>query len=212
MLLLPGTVLDAAVTFAERVRKQVEAHTFTFDGHVDSPHGELRRFRVAAPAHRRTAMGWCARPTMRCTSPRKPAAIASCGSTATSSTSTPRRKMDQTQPRGDVRLTPRPVAPSPTQESDGRDDELSPAACPRSRAAARARPPRRDRRHPAGNLVVTPFRRHSPGDRPQAGRRVRPRPLRDLPVRRAERSPPRRELRGSDDPEPRRRPQSVSRS
>lgn len=31
MLLLPGTVLDAAVTFAERVRKQVEAHTFTFE-------------------------------------------------------------------------------------------------------------------------------------------------------------------------------------
>jgi two-component system cell cycle response regulator len=31
MLLLPGTVLDAAVTLAERVRKQVEAHTFTFD-------------------------------------------------------------------------------------------------------------------------------------------------------------------------------------
>jgi two-component system, cell cycle response regulator len=32
MLLLPGTVLDAAVTFAERVRKEVESHTFTFDG------------------------------------------------------------------------------------------------------------------------------------------------------------------------------------
>jgi diguanylate cyclase (GGDEF)-like protein len=32
MLLLPGTVLDAGVTFAERVRKQVEAHTFTFEG------------------------------------------------------------------------------------------------------------------------------------------------------------------------------------
>ena len=32
MLLLPGTVLDAAVTFAERVRKDVEAHTFTFEG------------------------------------------------------------------------------------------------------------------------------------------------------------------------------------
>jgi diguanylate cyclase (GGDEF)-like protein len=31
MLLLPGTVLDAAVTFAERVRKRIEAHTFTFD-------------------------------------------------------------------------------------------------------------------------------------------------------------------------------------
>jgi two-component system cell cycle response regulator len=31
MLLLPGTVLDAAVTFAERVRKHVETHTFTFD-------------------------------------------------------------------------------------------------------------------------------------------------------------------------------------
>jgi len=32
MLLLAGTVLDAAVTFAERVRKQVESHTFTFEG------------------------------------------------------------------------------------------------------------------------------------------------------------------------------------
>jgi len=32
MMLLAGTVLDAAVTFAERVRKQVEAHTFTFAG------------------------------------------------------------------------------------------------------------------------------------------------------------------------------------
>jgi len=31
MLLLPGTVLDAAVTFAERVRKQVETYTFTFE-------------------------------------------------------------------------------------------------------------------------------------------------------------------------------------
>ena len=31
MLLLPGTVLDAAVTFAERVRKHVEGHTFTFE-------------------------------------------------------------------------------------------------------------------------------------------------------------------------------------
>src|SRR3954462_5222977 len=32
MLLLPGTVLDAAVTFADRVRKAIEGHTFTFDG------------------------------------------------------------------------------------------------------------------------------------------------------------------------------------
>jgi diguanylate cyclase (GGDEF)-like protein len=32
VLLLPGTVLDAAVTFAERVRKHVEGHTFTFEG------------------------------------------------------------------------------------------------------------------------------------------------------------------------------------
>ena len=32
MLLLPGTVLDAAVTFAERVRKRIEGHTFTFTG------------------------------------------------------------------------------------------------------------------------------------------------------------------------------------
>jgi two-component system, cell cycle response regulator len=37
MILLPGTVLDAAVTFAERTRQQVESHTFTFEG------GSLRR-------------------------------------------------------------------------------------------------------------------------------------------------------------------------
>lgn len=32
MLLLPGTVLDAAVTFAERVRHSIESHTFEFEG------------------------------------------------------------------------------------------------------------------------------------------------------------------------------------
>lgn len=32
MLLLPGTVLDAAVTFAERVRHAIESHTFEFEG------------------------------------------------------------------------------------------------------------------------------------------------------------------------------------
>jgi diguanylate cyclase (GGDEF)-like protein len=32
VILLPGTVLDAAVTFAERVRKALESHTFVFDG------------------------------------------------------------------------------------------------------------------------------------------------------------------------------------
>src|SRR4051812_6289771 len=37
IVLLPGTVLDAAVTFAERVRKAVESHTFVFDG------GTIRR-------------------------------------------------------------------------------------------------------------------------------------------------------------------------
>src|ERR1043166_4481367 len=48
MLLLPGTVLDAAVTFAERVRKNIESHTFTFEG------GSLQRtasFGVAAWPH-----------------------------------------------------------------------------------------------------------------------------------------------------------------
>jgi diguanylate cyclase (GGDEF)-like protein len=52
MLLLPGTVLDAAVTFAERVRKAVEAHTFSFDG------GSLQRTMscgVAAWPHPRIA-------------------------------------------------------------------------------------------------------------------------------------------------------------
>ncbi|HEY7407648.1 MAG TPA: diguanylate cyclase [Gemmatimonadaceae bacterium] len=37
IVLLPGTVLDAAVTFAERTRQQVESHTFTFEG------GSIRR-------------------------------------------------------------------------------------------------------------------------------------------------------------------------
>ena len=50
LLLLPGAQLDSAVTFAERVRKEVEAHTFTFDG------GTLRRtasFGVAGWPHPR---------------------------------------------------------------------------------------------------------------------------------------------------------------
>jgi diguanylate cyclase (GGDEF)-like protein len=37
VLLLPGTVLDAAVTFAERVRQAVEAHTFTYDSGKSAP-------------------------------------------------------------------------------------------------------------------------------------------------------------------------------
>jgi diguanylate cyclase (GGDEF)-like protein len=54
LLLLPGTVLDAGVTFAERVRKAVEEHTFTFDG------GTLKRtasFGVAGWPH--PAIGHC---------------------------------------------------------------------------------------------------------------------------------------------------------
>jgi two-component system cell cycle response regulator len=50
MLLLPGTVLDSAVTFAERVRKEVEGHTFTFEG------GSIQRtasFGVSAVPHPR---------------------------------------------------------------------------------------------------------------------------------------------------------------
>lgn len=34
MVLLPGTVLDAAVTFAERARQEVETHQFEYDGGV----------------------------------------------------------------------------------------------------------------------------------------------------------------------------------
>ena len=48
ILLLTGTVLDAAVTFAERVRQAIEAHTFTFEG------GSLKRtasFGVAGWPH-----------------------------------------------------------------------------------------------------------------------------------------------------------------
>ncbi|MFL5577531.1 MAG: diguanylate cyclase [Gemmatimonadaceae bacterium] len=52
VLILPGAQGDSAVTFAERVRKAVEAHTFTFDG------GSLRRtmsLGVAAWPHPRIA-------------------------------------------------------------------------------------------------------------------------------------------------------------
>ena len=44
MLLLPGTTLDAAARFAERVRRAVEAHTFTI------PDGTLRRTLSAGAA------------------------------------------------------------------------------------------------------------------------------------------------------------------
>ncbi|HXQ76913.1 MAG TPA: diguanylate cyclase [Gemmatimonadaceae bacterium] len=48
LLILPGTVLDAAVTFAERLREKVAEHTFTYSG------GTLRRTMscgVAASPH-----------------------------------------------------------------------------------------------------------------------------------------------------------------
>ena len=57
---------------------------------------------------------------------------------------------------------------------------------------------------------LAPFRRHPAGHRPQAGRDVRSRSLRDLPLGRQGRSPPRRQLRRSDHPQSRRRPQSLS--
>ena len=50
MLLLAGTVLDDGVTFAERVRKAIEAHTFTFDG--NSIH-RTASFGIAAWPHPR---------------------------------------------------------------------------------------------------------------------------------------------------------------
>jgi predicted signal transduction protein with EAL and GGDEF domain len=52
LLILPGTVLDAAVTFAERVRRDVESHVFTFEG------GTLRRtasFGVSGMPHPRVS-------------------------------------------------------------------------------------------------------------------------------------------------------------
>jgi two-component system cell cycle response regulator len=52
MLILPGTVLDAGVTFAERVRHAIEQHTFTFEG------GAIQRtgsFGVAGWPHPRVA-------------------------------------------------------------------------------------------------------------------------------------------------------------
>jgi two-component system cell cycle response regulator len=50
MLLLAGTVLDAGVTFAERVRKAIEAHTFTFE---DMSIHRTASFGVAAWPHPR---------------------------------------------------------------------------------------------------------------------------------------------------------------
>jgi diguanylate cyclase (GGDEF)-like protein len=50
LLILPGTVLDAAMTFAERLREKVEGHTFTYSG------GTIRRTMscgVAASPHPR---------------------------------------------------------------------------------------------------------------------------------------------------------------
>ena len=54
MLILPGTVLDAGVTFAERVRQRLQDHVFTFEG------GTLQRtgsFGVSAWPHPR--VGGC---------------------------------------------------------------------------------------------------------------------------------------------------------
>ena len=83
------------VTFAERVRKQIEAHTFR------SPAARCAaRPASACPAGRirgsGTATRWCARPTTRCTSRRKRDATASSASTAPNSTSTKPGRMEPT--------------------------------------------------------------------------------------------------------------------
>src|SRR6476619_5109071 len=64
---------------------------------------------------------------MRCMWPRKRAAIASFGSTATSSTNTSRLKMEETNPEPTYATTSTPPSPhpSPTQESGGRDDDVA---------------------------------------------------------------------------------------
>ena len=71
MLLLAGHACSTpAVTFAERVRKEVEAHTFTFEGGTLQAHGQLRRRRMAAPADLALRRSCVQPPTTRCTSPR----------------------------------------------------------------------------------------------------------------------------------------------
>ena len=87
MVLLPGTVLDAAVTFAERARQEVETHQFEYDG------GVLARtlsVGVAGWPHPRIQTpGSCSRRRMtRSTSPSRSAEIASSDSTALNSTRT----------------------------------------------------------------------------------------------------------------------------
>src|SRR5690348_7026783 len=58
----------------------------------------------------------------RCTSRRRRAGIGLSDSTATNSTSTARRKMDQGNPQ--TKLAPPPHHPPPTPESGGSDDEI----------------------------------------------------------------------------------------
>ena len=110
MLLLPGTVLDAAVTFAERVRKRGRGAYIHLRRRLASPHGELRRRGLAAPARSRTATRSCGRPTTRCTSPRRRAATASSASTATNSTRTLAAE-DGPDARRDVRRSKTPPPP-----------------------------------------------------------------------------------------------------
>ena len=146
----------------------------------------------------------CAPRTTRSTSRRRRGATGSSASTATSSTRTrpqhdgadaaPRTRRRRTR----VRRSRRPAVTS-SRASAARVAELQ-----RERDHLA-----RHRRHPPGSLRLAPLRRRPPGHRPQARRDLRARSLRDLPLRRQGRGPPRRQLRGSDDPQPRRRPQPL---
>ena len=205
MLLLPGTVLDAAVTFAERVRKRIEAHTFTFPGGTlrrtasfgvsGWPHPRDQGLRLAGARGRRRAV---------------------------------RREGDGTQPRRPLRRARVQRAPSPgrmeqthalRRRTDAQPPQSTEPLSPAdelARLQARLAAVERERDHLAAIVDIlqeVSSSLHFVDVLQTIARKLGETFGLDrcsiFLSGEQERGAPRRELRGSDDPEPDRRPESL---
>ena len=165
MLLLPGTVLDAGGHVRRAGAKTDRGAYIHVRRDLDSTHGQLRRGRVAASADPRLRRAGAGRGRR---------AVCRQGNGPQSSRPLRQREFNEHLRGRWIRPTPTRRMPPRRRAEPSGDGERALARA--GEAAARAHL-RGHRRHPPESPSA-PLRRRPPGHRPQARRRVRPRPLR----------------------------------